>query len=295
MSKVLDFVRKNPYVSGLLLSLLVLALFFPVSAREGLITRCYYGEVLKKEVREVFVPWWLKSRYKVKTRRVLCSRHQKAEELYFSWRDLIRKGKIAEAEVLKRKIETLAGSDWQPIKRASSSEPQSSSLGAEESKGSQKNNSGRSANNEGGQSSKGEEGRGTAEDGGGTYSGDLISLLPASLENYEFFLRDEYPLQALAMARSLKDKNVVMVLFSVDRVDNRTAEDYLEGFKESYGKDWQAVKVDGLTGYWGKTSDLQKAILTWRRFDLMFVIELTTKVDAGGYRSTMVKWANDLF
>lgn len=298
MKRVWTWLKTHPYFSGLLIAFLILAVFFPLSVKQGTITRCYYGEVIKKDISEVFVPWWMRSKYKVKTRWVLCSRHQKAEELYSTWRELIRAGKKKEARFYQEKLEALVGPDWSPSKRiaggsSSTSKPETTGSGG----GSSGNNSGSQNNSfNNNQSSGGGSDEGsTGGEEPGTYSGDLYSLLPVSLEGYEFFLKEEYPLQALAMARPLTDKNVVMVQFSIERVDDSTAKEYLKGFKESYGNDWQEVKVNSSKAYWGKTSDSQEALLTWRRLDLLYVIDLTTRVDAGSYRSKMIEWGNSLF
>lgn len=298
MKQIWNWLKNHPYFSGLLASLLILGLFFPVSANEGTITRCYYGEVIKKEVSEIFVPWWMQNKYRVKTRWTLCSRHRKAEELYSTWRGLVRAGKKKEAQVYQERLEALVGSNWSPAKRVfggslSPSKSETTSGGTAPDKNKSVEPGSNSPNN---QSSGGGADDGTA--GGeepGTYSGDLYSLLPVSLDGYEFFLKEEYPLQALAMARPLSDKNVVMVQFSIERVDDQTAQKYFDGFKESYGKDWQEVKVDSLKAYWGKTDNSQEALLVWRRLDLLYVIELKARVDAGNYRLKMIEWGNNLF
>ncbi len=298
MKGIWNWLISHPYLSGFFASFFILALFFPVSVREGTITRCYYGEIIKKEVSKVFVPWWMQDKYRVKTRWFLCSRHQEAEELYLTWRRLIRAGKKEEARAYLNRIESLVGSYWSPAKRVvgGSSSTSKSETAVGDSTSNSSNSVGQGSNSNNNQSSGG--GSDDGSKGGekpGTYSGDLYSLLPVNLDGYEFFLKEEYPLQALAMARPLNDKNVVMVLFSIDRVDNQTAQNYLDSFKESYNKDWQEVKVDGLKAYWGKTNNSQEALLAWRRLDLLYVIELTTRVDVGNYRSKMIEWGNSLF
>lgn len=298
MKRIWDWLISHPYLSSFFASFFILALFFPVSVREGIITRCYYGEIIKKEVSEVYVPWWIKNKYRVKTRWFLCSSHQKAEELYLTWRGLIRAGKKEEARAYLNKLEALVGSDWSPAKRVAGgrlSTSKSETAGGDSASNSSNSVSQGSNSNNNQSSGRRNDDGSTGGEEPGTYSGDLYSLLPVSLDGYEFFLKEEYPLQALAMARPLNDKNVVMVLFSIDRVDNQTAQNYLDSFKESYNKDWQEVKVDGLKAYWGKTKNSQEALLAWRRLDLLYVIELTTKVDTGNYRSKMIEWGNNLF
>ncbi len=301
MKKLFEIVKNRPYLAGFLIALLVLACFFPVAVKEGTVTRCFYGEVLKEEVSEQFVPWWARSQYKVATKWVLCSRHQKAEKLYSTWSKLKKEGKAAEAETIKKKIEALVGPDWSPeLRKAGTGNGGSTSTGSNLNNTTGGGSTGGNQNNSGGGSPDGgsNDSQNNDNSGGenqGSYSGDLLSLLPSDLSGYEFYLREEYPLQALVLARPLKDKNVVNVIFSVERVDNQTAQTYLTSFKESYGRDRQEVKVGSVKGYWGTTLDKTKAVLIWRRLDLFYTIELTVKTDAVSYRSTMINWANSLF
>ncbi len=298
MKKIRELVKSHPYFSGFFASFLILALFFPVSVEEGTITRCYYGEVIEKEVSEVFVPWWLQNKYEIKIKGALCSRHQKAEELYSTWKKLLKAGKKEEAQFYLKKLEALVGPGWSPAKKVAAESSSISNAETWKVGGGSKSDKLVSRDDRNNRNQGTSDGNNYGSTGGeepGTYSGDLYSLLPVRLDGYEFFHKEEYPLQALAMARSLKDKNVLMVQFSIQRVDDQTAKKYFDSFKQSYNREWQEVKVDRLRAYWGKTDDSREALLAWRRLDLLYVIELKARVDAGNYRLKMIEWGKNLF
>ncbi len=304
-------IKQRKFLIALFVTLLFIIFIFPVKAEYGRLTRCFYGEVLRKDIQIKIVPWWLRGRYKVNEDKALCAQHRQAEIIYFTYKEAKEKGEEDKAREALETLSQFVKKGWKPkphpkakvLPISPSGEKPLSSVPGRASSG------GRESSTKKATPSATEPGEtpspslpesfpgGGSSSGGslqeGPYGGNLLDLLPSQMEGYEIFAENEFPLQAYRLFWPIEKGEIILIGLYVERTDDATYLLKIKEAKEDYSVDWQEVRVGGRGGYWGHNG-YQSALLLWRKGDLVFYVEIGAKSNIASYRDKQIEIGEEI-
>lgn len=264
-----------------------------VKVRTGIRVVCKYGEVLEDNTKWTWVAKSEASKYGIQVRKMLCSRHREAEELYAKATTALRKKNF---KLAAQTFSEVAAIDprfmdvEQQLTKLGAKTPSSAKSGTTNGGGSSSPGGQKPSNNGGGTNGSG------GNQSGNVFPGSLLAMLPTDVDGYEPYSQADSLLLASRDFRPdpnpLKKQLTMIVEY---RGTSQDAARRLKELKIHFSVGAKSQTVEGRSTYFG-IDNTQTAIVVWQSGGLVYEIQIASSSGSGkAYRSELLNLAARYF
>lgn len=267
LDKITAFYKKYPALVvalAVVVLLPIIAFAFVTPAQAGTRTLCKYGHTIKEETHWTIVFRWNADETGIKVKTTICDKHKKLEALWKKAREEQKKGNLKKALDLFKQIQA--------------TDPKFNSIDIVVADLESAIESGDTAGG-------GNAGGGVSDPGGDqpgetpTFSGEITSLFPTSIDGYKQVNNAPGKLTASRMYAPIGDAHPAVSLLTIQldqRNNEKAAEAYLNSdVKTYYAADPRNTNLNGISAYFG--NDGQASMLAYHSNGVVFQIEIRPK------------------